>query len=377
MNALAQNLKRLRILSGLSQVEISSKAGISRAAYTYLEAGKNLAKKSTLESLAQVFGVSSKSLLVETPQLTHIRFRSHKRIKSRETVTYQVSESLKHYRELEELLQDQQETPVLPTNTDPRRSAQATRSAFGLQAEEPILDICGLLEHNGFKVLPLNIVSTDFWGMSVGKEDGGSCVVVNCFEKISVESWIFSAAHELAHLVLHQNSFSSEYKEEDQKEEDDANLFAGEFLMPEIAFQKAWEEAKGLDPVDRVIKIKHKFHVSYQTVLMRLQQNGARDVWSNFAAIYEQSTGQPLKGRTEIEGSGPEVFSKTMRSEEIVSLNQHHFGPSRLGRLVRTALERELISVEYASQVLNKSVEEMTRLADGWQGEESLAMVLG
>lgn len=49
-------------------------------------------------------------------------------------------------------------------------------------------------------------MSDDFFGLSIGPADGGPAVVVNVWDGISVERWIFTAAHELGHLVLHLRS---------------------------------------------------------------------------------------------------------------------------------------------------------------------------
>ena len=109
-------------------------------------------------------------------------------------------------------------------------------------------------------------------------------MVVNVWEKLPVERRIFSAAHELGHLVLHQNSLDMDQTEEDKAEEAEANSFADHFLMPNEGFIKDWNEAAGLSMVDRVFKIKRLYSVSYKAVLHRLIALGAADktVWQKF-----------------------------------------------------------------------------------------------
>ena len=82
-------------------------------------------------------------------------------------------------------------------------TARAARRVVGLGPEEPVHDICGLLEENGVKLLLLETKRDSFFGLSVGAGDGGPAVVVNTWDRISVERWIFTAAHELGHLLLH------------------------------------------------------------------------------------------------------------------------------------------------------------------------------
>ena len=90
-------------------------------------------------------------------------------------------------------------------------AARTARRNAGLRDEEPILDICGLLEGNGVKLLLLEKQRDSFFGLSVTADDGGPVVVVNTWDRISVERWIFTAAHELGHLLLHP----AEYRRED------------------------------------------------------------------------------------------------------------------------------------------------------------------
>ena len=58
------------------------------------------------------------------------------------------------------------------------------------------------------------------------------------WERISVERWIFSAAHELGHLLLHPMSYDSSKHDEPRAEEKEADTFASYFLMPEMSFKK-------------------------------------------------------------------------------------------------------------------------------------------
>ncbi|MBI5445790.1 MAG: ImmA/IrrE family metallo-endopeptidase [Deltaproteobacteria bacterium] len=84
-----------------------------------------------------------------------------------------------------------------------------------------------------------------FLGLSVAEEDGGPAVVANTWDRLAVEHWIFSAAHELRHLLLHLGVYDVSVQEEDSAQEDEANLFASHFLMPEEAFRREWTRPQG------------------------------------------------------------------------------------------------------------------------------------
>ena len=133
----------------------------------------------------------------------------------------------------------------------------------------------------------MRLASDAFFGLSVAKEDGGPAVVVNVWDRISVERWIFTAAHELGHLLLHVGAYDVAKTEESREEEEEANQFASHFLMPQEVFALEWNEARGLPLVDRVLKVKRIFRVSYRTVLYRLSEQEAygKAIWQKFQCL--------------------------------------------------------------------------------------------
>lgn len=48
-----------------------------------------------------------------------------------------------------------------------------------------------------------------------------------------MERWIFKAAHELGHLLLHPPDYEQDVSEPSRDAEREADAFASEFLMPE------------------------------------------------------------------------------------------------------------------------------------------------
>ena len=99
-------------------------------------------------------------------------------------------------------------------------------------------------------------------------------MVVNTWDRISVERWIFTAAHELGHLLLHPSEYRRDATELPTQAEREADAFASEFLMTERAFDAEWDATRGHSLLLRVLKIKRIFRVSYKTVLHRLVESG-------------------------------------------------------------------------------------------------------
>ena len=110
---------------------------------------------------------------------------------------------------------------------------------------------------------------------SVSSADGGTAIAVNTDESIPIERQIFTAAHELGHLLLHSESYEADQAEEDAQQESEASMFASHFLMPDRGFEQVWSDSRGLPWVQSVLHAKRVFRVSYKTVLRRLIEEGA------------------------------------------------------------------------------------------------------
>ena len=247
--------------------------------------------------------------------------------------------------------------------------ARKTREAVGLEPHRPVQDICGLLEEHGVKVLLLDTRRDSFFGLSVCGSDGGPAVVVNTWDRISVERWIFTAAHELGHLLLHPDEYRSDATELPREAERQADAFASEFLMPENAFKSSWEQTEGHSLLPRVLKVKRMFRVSYKTVLYRLvtSQRATNEVWSVFQRQHLRHFGTTLRKADEPVALKESEFTWHWgRSGEPDRLSRHDFVEDRLSRLVRQALQNERISLGRGAEILGLSREQMRQRVGEW-----------
>lgn len=379
---LATNLLRIRTAQGLSQVDLADRANLSRIGYRNIESGESEPKAETLAAIARALGVSLEQLFVPVRPLTHVRFRALKKLHSRDEVLANVARQLDHYSQLEELLQVPTSTAlskarkrVAPLRGAHRAmdAAREARLAFGLKEDDSIRDICGLLENHGIKVLTPAVATDGFFGLSVGDADGGPAVAVNTWDRISVERWIFTAAHELGHLLLHLDAYQVDETAEVESEEKEADIFAAHFLMPEHLFQKEVQEASGLSWYDRVFKLKRIFRVSYRSVLYRIANELPADqkssVWKRFNTEYKRKNGVGLPGTVEPDGLPPDVFFRrpaAKGAEEPERLDRHDFMQDRLARLVRQALEADEITLGKAAEILELDLDDMRELSNSW-----------
>ncbi len=160
---------------------------------------------------------------------------------------------------------------------------------------------------------------------------------MNAGETISVERQIFTAAHELGHLLLHQDSYTDSLDEGSEDEEKEANQFASHFLLPREAFDQEIAENEGLSLVDFVLHVKRKYRISYKTVLFRL-----------------------------VDEYGSGALRDPIARVEIEQLTRHDFVEGRLARLVRRAYDRELITASRAAEILQVPLEALRRLESEW-----------
>ncbi len=198
---------------------------------------------------------------------------------------------------------------------------------------------------------------------------GGPASIVNVWERISVERWIFSAAHELGHLLLHLDSFDIDQVEEDKSQEIEANDFAASFLMPEDLFNSEWKETSGLDLVNRILKIKSIFNASYKTVLYRLSEKYGKDIWLRFNIAFMNRYGCSLKKSDEPLAIDPSYFQgdpEVLRANEPQYISRWNFVEDRLSRLVRLAVENEMISLSRAAEILDSDLLKMREMASSW-----------
>lgn len=377
--AIASNLRRLRIQKGLSQEDLAELAKLSTPAYRNIESSKSMPRVSTLEAIAGALGTGIQDLVAPVSDLRRVRFRSLKRLNSRGQILTEVDRWLTHFNELEEVLGQHPEYTLRrfiskrTRNTEDRpiRAAADARRELELDEKEPVRDICGLLGANGIKLLPMEVASDAFFGLSVAEDGGGPAIVVNTWERISVERWIFSAAHELGHLVLHLRSFDIEMTSEEKPQEIEANLFGSYFLMPEKPFNKEWAETSGLSFVDRVLKVKRMFQVSYKTVLYRIAQQYGPQVWPFFQTEYKQRFGRSLLKQDEPNALRKDAWNATnpenKRAGEPENLSPHDFTEDRLSRLVRMAFEGGKISVDRAAEILGLTLSEMRDRVASWK----------
>jgi Zn-dependent peptidase ImmA (M78 family)/DNA-binding XRE family transcriptional regulator len=373
-SAIASNLARLRADRGLTQADLAKRAHLSRVALGKIERGEVTPRSDTLAELARALRVPLRDLVSRVEPLSSVRFRAKKRVNNREQILAEVSAWLRAYNWLEDELGIHHPfalEQLVGSDQAPENLAREARERLGLHPKEAIRDICGLLEDKGVKVLLLKKATDAFFGLSVAPEKGGPAVVVNTWDRISVERWIFSAAHELGHILLHEEAYDRSRDKEEEREEREADRFASHLLMPDEGFDSEWEQTRGLPLLFRVLKVKRIYRVSYKTVLHRLVESGRepKEVWRIFQIQHKRQFGKTLRKVDEPQRLVAGEFRLDWsRSGEPEGLLESDFVQDRLYRLVRSALEKEVISLGRAAEILRIPHAQVRELAVSWSG---------
>lgn len=378
---IANNVKRLRLAAGYTQAQLAERAGISRVTMRQAENVDGKTSEQTIKMVAQALGVSIEKLQEEGTALKGVRFRALKKMRSKEHVIAECANMLSVYARLE----DRSEFPKndaweqllhFAKNTQGEgravKLAREVRKVCGLGAEAPIPSITDLLEYGlGIRVISMVFQTEGFFGLCINDATWGApAVVVNVWDRISVERWIFTAAHELGHLLMHRvgedRADATSSDEEDPQEEKEANEFASELLMPMTAFEELYEVYKKPEYSkmwfsDKVLNIKRIFGVSYKTVLYRWQTlEPHKNVWMDFATDIKWRLGRTLSMSDELFGKDPDAFDPEIyRADEL-----EHMAPGlllfpqlrgRAERMIVLALIEDRLTVEEASQIIGWS----------------------
>ena len=118
----------------------------------------------------------------------------------------------------------------------PNYIAKYTRKFLGLKPNEPVREICNYLEVNGIIVVELDAIDK-FDGVSFVTDKGYPVIVLN--KNFSNDRKRFTIAHELGHLLMHSIDNPAIPSNRENNLENEANIFASEFLMPEEAIRES------------------------------------------------------------------------------------------------------------------------------------------
>jgi Zn-dependent peptidase ImmA (M78 family)/DNA-binding XRE family transcriptional regulator len=242
-------LREGREIRGLTAGALAEIVGVTRAAISQYELGLGSPRPEIMRRISQALNLPDRFFLrsSETSELTRVFYRSlasatkGARTRARHKLNW-------IERELLPLVEESVELPevTLPLLRLPRDSstipveevddlAAEVRSAWGLR-DRPISNMTWLLENHGVFVaqLDLEAETLDSLASWLGQRPAILVNVARC----SAARQRFDLAHELGHLLLHSNVLSAALADTrvHKAMEEQANRFAGAFLLPASSF---------------------------------------------------------------------------------------------------------------------------------------------
>jgi Zn-dependent peptidase ImmA (M78 family)/DNA-binding XRE family transcriptional regulator len=277
-------LKLLRKSKNISQKEICELLGLSQGNYSKVEHGLIEPSDNFIKQVSSFFQVDPDFFCQNEkpypPQNPYHRCRSTLQIGDRDRVEaianiYRIH--IKKLLEIAEMPFSLLRVPISET-ASPDKIARLTRRNFRLPSG-PVVDLTKILEDNGIFVIFYDFKTEALDGFTIhGANDILPLIFIN--SAFPGERIRFTLAHELGHLVMHQQL------ETEQNIEKEANAFASEFLMPEFDIIQDLRYINTIRlNIEILLRIKSKWKVSMNALLKRsedlevITKNQAKYLW--------------------------------------------------------------------------------------------------
>lgn len=336
-----ENLTNLRIMHGYSRKQLSEQLGVTEQAVWQYENAYTSPKVPIVNELKRIFSVKSKYFYTKDMltqrnnaaniDVMNIAYRSKvmnvisktqteaKHVEYLDTfinyITAQISLPTRN------IIQLREEAIEYMNHTDDDRTTQIHYVAH-LARQRLNMDpstnenLMFRIEKSGVYVFEKSI-GEEIDAYSLWTRNDRPFIILGNIKRSAVRR-NFDIAHELGHLLLH---YRLEFVNLDRKEhkliENEANLFAGAFLLPEEEFSSDMNEITYKTNPDQYLDLKNKWKTSLQVLGYRAAHLGmmeAKDHRNFYAAMHR-------RGYLEKEPFDREIpLQKPMRIKTIIDL---------------------------------------------------------
>ncbi|MFW5736225.1 MAG: ImmA/IrrE family metallo-endopeptidase [Halanaerobium sp.] len=370
---IAKNLKELQEEFSLNQTEMGEIIGVTRQTFANYLDGERVMDSGKLYKLARYFDKEIDFFLSEKSRREKVSFMFRADDPENnfdEKLKNEIAEKFKLYHEIIELSDD----PVkdyLPEEyklkIEGKKLNEKEKAAIEKIAEKQRrymgvddalnINVFTLFEENNINVIAQKINDSSIDAVSAYSEDKGAYIFINDSKDIPEERKIFSAVHELGHLILHRDQYSKDISElkytnnriKDVREKA-ADHFAMAFLVPAKVLKNYDYYFNDYIDLDLIIEKKKEFGVSAKSLIMTLNKYGYID-GKILGALFKK-----LK-EAGFDKKEPEPRDYIRKNEKLFAL-------------VRKLVIKEEITINKAAEVLNIPVLEMRKLAKKWKNYE-------
>lgn len=269
-------LKEIRIVRGYTAEALANELNITKQSISKYEKGAASPSPEIIEKMISILNIPrsylTKEDIIKNDEVIPLFFRTVKSTRQNEKElariqvkwAYEIISELNKLRDVENLNLN---FPAFRPSIDIADKAALLREYWNLGLG-PIEDLTKVMEKNGIRILIINTekIRVDAYSQILGEIP---FVIVNQFRGSAVR-WRFDLAHELGHLVLHQNVTVEELDNENRLNEieQEANFFASNFLLPANSFGNCIIS----DKLDYFLGLKREWKVSIAAMVFRCGQ---------------------------------------------------------------------------------------------------------
>jgi Zn-dependent peptidase ImmA (M78 family)/DNA-binding XRE family transcriptional regulator len=255
---------------GLGQKELAEKVGMDQGSISRFENGTQILVKETMEKIAKALDYSINFFKHQSDVIDFANSYYRRRLKMpkkdllKAEAGINVSKiNLDALLQLVELPDPNYKQFDIEKEASPSGCAIALRKYWQLP-DGYVRDLTQVLEKNGIVVINMDFGGIEIDGHAVVTENNVPIIFINL--DIPSDRYRLTLAHELGHLVLHVGKEISE----DRDVEEEAFLFAGEFMMPEREIKSDLMDLT----IERLKEYKKYWKISMGALIKRAQVLG-------------------------------------------------------------------------------------------------------
>lgn len=261
-----ERIRQAREAAGMTQERLADAAGLNQSHIALFEQSLRQPKEETIKAIAMATGFPvaffRRDQAPDFP-LGSLLYRRRKSMSSKDRdrvrqtgrLVFEAIQMMgERFKRIELRL------PRIP-GTDPEEAARVTRNELGLSPDVPVTNLLTRLEKHGVIIASIPFDIEEYDAFSVWADTDPLTPVIVMTASIPGDRQRWNVAHELGHLVLHYS-----YSVPPSELEEQANLFAAEFLLPEDAIRKDLSNTLSLTIL---ADLKSRWGVSMQVLIMR------------------------------------------------------------------------------------------------------------
>ena len=265
-------LSLAREYRGMTQKDLAAAASITQPQIAQMENGQtNSASANTINAVIEALGFPIEFFELQETKIgfgsSSVFYRKKSKITAADRRVIQSKVNL-HRIALKKMLNAVDIKPTLNLLTvdlesgkTPIDAANLIRSTWNIP-DGPIQDLTKLLERAGIVIIECDFGTKYIDGTTIWNMDAPPTIYVN--KDLSPDRYRFTIAHELGHLVMHEDH--------NEDMENQADQFASELLMPKQFFSPYVSRFHGAPKLHELSALKGMWKVSIAAMIERMHQ---------------------------------------------------------------------------------------------------------